>query len=450
MTGSILGNRVLRREDPKFLTTGAVYLADLDEPLLEGALYVTYVRSTMAHATIVGIDTSEAEGMPGVVAVHTAASLGLEPAPATFNPMVTRTMLASDKVRYVGEPIAAVITHDRAQGADAAEAVVVDYEPLDVLVDMEEAAASSTLIYEGAGSNVVFDSTALGMPGLGGDELFEGCDVVVSERIVNQRVAPCPMEPRAAAATWVDGRLYQWVSTQHAHGAREAVKAANGLDEGGVRVITPDVGGGFGAKITSYPEELLLGRISREHGQPVDLARDPQRVDGQPLPRPGPGAAGHHRRDARRQGAGLPAARLPGRRRLGRHGHDPRPVHDQADVVGRLRHPHHRVPDHLGGHQHRAHHRLPRRRPARGHRGHRTGHGPLRRRARPRPGRRPPHQPDRRLRRAAHHGHRPDLRRRRTTPRRSTGCSRPPATPSCAPSRPAGASPATPCSSASA
>ena len=134
---------------------------------------------------------------------------------------------------------------------------------------MEEAAASSTLIYEGAGSNVVFDSTALGMPGLGGDELFEGCDVVVSERIVNQRVAPCPMEPRAAAATWVDGRLYQWVSTQHAHGAREAVKAANGLDEGGVRVITPDVGGGFGAKITSYPEELLLGRISREHGQPV-------------------------------------------------------------------------------------------------------------------------------------------------------------------------------------
>ena len=269
MTGSILGNRVLRREDPKFLTTGAVYLADLDEPLLEGALYVTYVRSTMAHATIVGIDATEAESMPGVVAVHTAASLGLEPAPATFNPMVTRTMLASDKVRYVGEPIAAVITHDRAQGADAAEAVVVDYEPLDVLVDMEEAAASSTLIYEGAGSNVVFDSTALGMPGLGGDELFEGCDVVVSERIVNQRVAPCPMEPRAAAATWVDGRLYQWVSTQHAHGARDAVKAANGLDDGGVRVITPDVGGGFGAKITSYPEELLLGRISREHGQPV-------------------------------------------------------------------------------------------------------------------------------------------------------------------------------------
>jgi carbon-monoxide dehydrogenase large subunit len=269
MTGSILGNRVLRREDPKFLTTGAVYLADMDEPLLEGALYVTYVRSTMAHAVIAGIDTSEAEGMPGVVAVHTAASLGLEPAPATFNPMVTRTMLASDKVRYVGEPIVAVVTHDRAQGADAAEAVIVDYEPLDVLVDMEEAAASSTLIYEGAGSNVVFDSTALGMPGLGGDELFEGCDVVVSERILNQRVAPCPMEPRAAAATWVDGRLYQWVSTQHAHGARDAVKAANGLDDGGVRVITPDVGGGFGAKITSYPEELLLGRISREHGQPV-------------------------------------------------------------------------------------------------------------------------------------------------------------------------------------
>ncbi len=298
MTGSILGNRALRREDPKFLTTGGVYLADLDEPLLEGALHVTYVRSTMAHATIAGIDISDAEGMPGVVAVHTAASLGLEEAPATFNPMVTRTLLASGKVRYVGEPVAAVITHDRAQGADAAEAVVIDYEPLDVLVDMEEAAASSTLIYEGAGSNVVFDSTALGMPGLGGDELFEGCDVVVSERIVNQRVAPCPMEPRAAAATWVDGRLYQWVSTQHAQGVREAVKAANGLDEGGVR----DHHARRRRRLRRQDHQLPRGAAARSHqprARPAGhLARDPQRVDGQPLPRPGPGAADHHRRDA--------------------------------------------------------------------------------------------------------------------------------------------------------
>ena len=388
--------------------------------------------------------------MPGVVAVHTAASLGLEPAPATFNPMVTRTMLASDKVRYVGEPIAAVITHDRAQGADAAEAVVIDYEPLDVLVDMEEAAASTTLIYEGAGSNVVFDSTALGMPGLGGDELFEGCDVVVSERIVNQRVAPCPMEPRAAAATWVDGRLYQWVSTQHAHGARDAVKAANGLDEGGVRVITPDVGGGFGAKITSYPEELLLGRISREHGQPVIWLETRSESMVSLYHGRAQVQRDHHRRDPRRQGAGLPAPRLPGRRRLGRHGHDPRPVHDEADVVGRLRHPRHRVPDHLGGHQHRAHHRLPRRRPTGSHRGHRAGHGPLRRRARastrptsaaPTSSAPSPSPTPRSSARPTTSG---------TTPRRSTGCWRRPATPSCAPSRPAGGSPATRYSSASA
>jgi carbon-monoxide dehydrogenase large subunit len=269
MTGSILGNRVLRREDPKFLTTGGVYLADLDEPLLSGAAFVTYVRSTMAHANLAAIDTSEAEKAPGVVAVYTATSLGLGPVPATFNPMVSRPFLAHQKVRYVGEPVAAVITEHQYQGEDAAELVVIDYEPLDALIDVEQAAHSKELIYEGAGSNVVFDSTAIGMPGLTGDDFFDGCDVVVSERLVNQRLAPCPLEPRASAAAWVDGRLHQWLSTQHAHGAREAVKTANGLDDGQVRIVTPDVGGGFGAKIGQYPEELLLGRFAKELGRPV-------------------------------------------------------------------------------------------------------------------------------------------------------------------------------------
>jgi carbon-monoxide dehydrogenase large subunit len=269
VTGSILGNRVLRKEDPKFLTTGGEYIDDIDEPLLAGALHATYVRSTVAHGRILSIDTSAAAEMPGVVGVFTAAELDLQPVGAAFNPMVARTLLASDKVRFVGEPVAVVVTEQRDQGEDAAEAVVVDYDVLEALIDPEQAVASTNLIYESAGSNVVFDTTLLGMPDVGGDELFADCDVVVRGRFVNQRVAPCPLEVRGAAATWVDGRLYQWLSTQHAQGAVAPIAAANGVDAAAVRVITPDVGGGFGAKIGTSPEEVLLGPLSKRFGRPM-------------------------------------------------------------------------------------------------------------------------------------------------------------------------------------
>ncbi len=270
MVGSILGNRVLRKEDPKFLTVGGRYVDDMhDEPLLEGAAHVTYVRSTVAHGSITGIDSSEAATMPGIIGVHTAEDLALQPVPAGFNPAVTHTLLASGKVRYVGEPVVAIVSETRAQGVDAAQTVVIDYDVLEALVDVETAMTSSTLLYETAGSNVVFDSTALGMPDVTGDEFFEGCEVVVSARFVNQRVAPCPLEVRGAAAAWVDGRLYQWLSTQHAQGARDPLAAANGVDADKVRIITPDVGGGFGAKIGAYGEEVLLGPLARLHGRPM-------------------------------------------------------------------------------------------------------------------------------------------------------------------------------------
>ncbi|MDP9465062.1 MAG: xanthine dehydrogenase family protein molybdopterin-binding subunit, partial [Actinomycetota bacterium] len=163
MAGSILGNRVLRKEDPKFLTSGGKYVDDLlDEPLLAGAAHVTYVRSSVAHGRITNIDASAALQLPGVIGVFTAADLALEAGPSPFNPAVTRGMLAIDKVRFVGEPIAAIITEDRQQGEDAVEQVIIDYEVLEALVDPEVAMTSSTLIYEGAGSNVVFDTTALG------------------------------------------------------------------------------------------------------------------------------------------------------------------------------------------------------------------------------------------------------------------------------------------------
>ncbi|GDX27493.1 carbon-monoxide dehydrogenase large subunit [Actinomycetes bacterium] len=266
--GSILGNRVLRKEDPKFLTTGGEYVDDLlNEPRLVGGLHVTYARSSAAHARINSIDTSEAESMPGVVAVFTAASLELQPVPAAFNPMVARTLLASDKVRYVGEPIVAIVTETREQGEDAAEAIIVDYDYLEAFVDLETSMASSTHIYESAGSNVVFDTTALGIPENTGDAYFEGCEVIVKGRFLNQRVAPCPLEVRGAAAVWGDdGRLTQWLSTQHAQGTVAPIAAANGVAETQVHILTPDVGGGFGAKIGAYPEELLLGVIAKKVG----------------------------------------------------------------------------------------------------------------------------------------------------------------------------------------
>ncbi len=271
MAGSILGNRVLRKEDPKFLTTGGVYVDDLtNEPLLVGALYATYVRSTVAHANILGIDVSEALQSPGVVAIYTAQDLQLEPVAATYNPTVKRTLLASGKVRYVGEPVAVVLTELSNQGEDAAEKVIIDYDMLETLVDMEKAMTSTTLIYEECGSNVVFDTTALGMPDNTGDTMFANCEVVVKGRFVNQRVAPCPLEVRGSAAAWdSNGRLVQWLSTQHAQGARDVMQGSNKLSAEQIRVITPDVGGGFGAKIGAYPEEILLGLITKTIGQPV-------------------------------------------------------------------------------------------------------------------------------------------------------------------------------------
>ena len=270
MAGSILGNRVLRKEDPKFLTSGGKYIEDLnDEPLFAGALHVTYVRSTVAHAKILKIDLSECRSAPGVVAVYTAQDLGLEEEAATFNPMAKRAHLAIGKVRWVGELVAAVVTERADQGEDAIERAVIEYDVLEPLIDLEHAMNSATHIYEGCGSNIVMGTVEMGMPDNTGDELFKDCEVVVKGRFMNQRVAPCPLEARGSAATWIDGRLHQWISTQHAQGVRNEVVKANKIDAEKVRIITPDVGGGFGAKISAYSEELLLGNISKHVGKPV-------------------------------------------------------------------------------------------------------------------------------------------------------------------------------------
>jgi carbon-monoxide dehydrogenase large subunit len=261
---SILGNRVLRKEDPKFLTTGGTYVDDLPLP---GAAYVTYVRSTVAHARISALDIAGARVAPGVVDVVTATDIDLAPiAPMGFlNQAFVRPWLATETVRFVGEPIVAIVTEERYQGLDAAELVFVDYEPLEAVVDVEDSATNRLLLFEHAGTNSAFELN------FGRNEsLFDGCEVVVRQRIVNQRVAPCPLEVRADAAQWSDdGRLTWWVSTQGAHSAKGDVCTHLGLEPERVRVIAPDVGGGFGAKIGVYPEELLVPWLARRVGRPL-------------------------------------------------------------------------------------------------------------------------------------------------------------------------------------
>jgi carbon-monoxide dehydrogenase large subunit len=263
--GSILGTRVTRVEDPKFLTVGGSYIADLD---LTGARHVTYVRSTVAHGLLRAVDVDDARGAPGVVAVFTAADLDdLPPAapPLPFlDQRMVRPFLATDRVRFVGEPIAVIVSETREQGADAAELVFVDIDPLPAVVDFEHAVEAPTVLFPEAGTNLVAEVPCANDPAL-----FEGCDVVVTQRLENQRMAVAPIEPRACAAVWDGERLTQWANSQGAHGTKNAIVARLGLTADQVRVIVPDVGGGFGGKHGNYPEEIMVGWLARRLDTPM-------------------------------------------------------------------------------------------------------------------------------------------------------------------------------------
>ena len=265
---SILGTRVLRTEDPKFLTTGGEYTEDLVDDRLAGAVHVFFVRSPLAHARITGIDLDAVRATPGVVAAYTAADLvdvdPIGPMPGMTAGM-TQTLLATDTVRYVGEPVAIVVVEDPYQGEDVVELVGVDYDPLPALVDPRDAARDETLVFPAAGTNTVITY------GEEPDEhLFDDCDVVVTRTILNQRVAPAPMEGRAAAAVWgQDGRLTAWIPNQGAQGSKATLAKMLGLDRDRVRVITPDVGGAFGAKFGADPEHALVAWVARAVGRPA-------------------------------------------------------------------------------------------------------------------------------------------------------------------------------------
>ena len=261
---SILGTRVVRIEDPRFLTGEGTYIANLPMP---GALHLTFVRSSMAHARLTGIDASEALSMPGIRYVWTAADIDIAPA-GPANGMMNKAMLfpylAIDTVRYVGDLVAIVVSEDKSSGIDAAETVIVDYESLEAVLDMDDSFSNRVLLHPDAETNVVLTFAARS-----NDDIFADCEVVVDLVIENQRVAPAPMEVRSCVATWDGTRLTQWACSQGAHGARDGLAEVFGLEKSQVRVITPDVGGGFGAKSGVYPEEILVGWATRKLGVPV-------------------------------------------------------------------------------------------------------------------------------------------------------------------------------------
>ena len=252
------------------LTSGGTYVSDLDLP---GVASVTYVTSTAAHARIVAVDTDRARKADGVLGIYTVADLDLGEYPVADQSVpseMRRSLLARDVVRFVGEPIVAIVAESVAAATDAAEQVDVHLEMLDPVVDVEAALTDQVLLHPDAGTNIVRHAA-------GGDEDVDlgNCEVVVKVAIRSSRVAPCPMETRAGASCWDrEGRLTHWSSCQGVHSIRTLLSSVYGLPPDRVRVIAPDVGGSFGAKARPYPEEVLLPWLAARVGRPVRWVPD--------------------------------------------------------------------------------------------------------------------------------------------------------------------------------
>ncbi|MFY9609507.1 MAG: xanthine dehydrogenase family protein molybdopterin-binding subunit [Blastocatellia bacterium] len=266
-----VGQRVKRTEDPRLIQGLAHYVDDVGLP---GTLHAAFLRSMYAHARIKGIDVSEATHAPGVVAVYTgkdvAAKIGPVPCAASLPDLKVPDyrVLATDHVVFVGHPIAVVVATDRYAARDAIDLIMVDYEELPAAVDVEEAAKGGPLVYEEYGDNIAYKLTA----GEGDiDAALASSDHVIKQRIVNQRLAPIAMEPRGVLARYFPGEqeLTVWSSTQIPHLLRTQLAIMIGIPENKLRVITPEVGGGFGSKLNVYGEEALIGWISIQMGKPV-------------------------------------------------------------------------------------------------------------------------------------------------------------------------------------
>ncbi|MCC7367552.1 MAG: xanthine dehydrogenase family protein molybdopterin-binding subunit [Chloroflexi bacterium] len=276
----LLGQPVRRREDARLLTGTATYVDDLQLP---GMLYLHVVRSPYAHARILSIDPAAALAQPDVVAVYTAADfadavkapLPLEISLDPFDNVhvMERGPLATDRARYVGDPVAIVVAGTRYGARDAADLVAVDYEPLPVVVDPERAMdPDAPLLYDAWGTNVgLTQSLACGDP----DGAFAAAPRAVRFRIHNQRVLPAAMECRGCLADWRparpgdEGELTIWSSTQIPHGLRTRLAVILDLPENKIRAIAPEVGGGFGNKVDIAPEEVAASIVAMRLGRPV-------------------------------------------------------------------------------------------------------------------------------------------------------------------------------------
>src|SRR5258705_2179258 len=281
-TARLLGASVKRREDPRFMTGKGNYTDDLKLP---GMTYAAFVRSPHSHARIGAIDTAKAKAYPGVVAVFTGKDMtGVNWVPCGGDlrkdknvpgvvqalAMVPHMPLSSDVARHVGDPVAVVIADSQDAALDAAELVAVQWEPLPSVTATDRASQTGAAqVHAGAPGNIAFKWE------LGGgdvDAAFKSADVVVKKRIVNQRLVANAMEPRACVARYEasTGDLTLWVTSQNPHVHRLLMTAfVLGIPEHKVRVIAPDVGGGFGSKIFLYNEETVCSWATRQIKRPI-------------------------------------------------------------------------------------------------------------------------------------------------------------------------------------
>ncbi len=276
-TAGVIGQRLLRREDPALLTGESKFTGDLSVP---GALHLALVRSPYAHARITRIDTTAAAALPGVVAIYTGGDLAdawAAPMPCAWP--VTADMknpphhpLATAKVCYVGDGVAAVLARSESEARDAVEAVEVDYDPLPAVTDLDDALADRVVIHDDLGTNKSY-TWALKVEGSDGqvDQAFRDAAFTVSERYVQQRLIPMAMEPRAVVAVPqpFGGDITLYSATQIPHILKLMTAVTLGIPEHQVRVVAPAVGGGFGSKLNVYAEELLCMALARRHHVPV-------------------------------------------------------------------------------------------------------------------------------------------------------------------------------------
>ena len=274
-TGKLVGRSVARKEDAALVTGETMWTDNIQLP---GMLHFAILRSPMAHARLERVDVSNALSMPGVVAAYTAADMGAAGVPCVWpvtDAMVTPTFpaLAIDEVRFVGDAVAVVVADTRYRAADALEAIEVDYAALPAVVDMEAALADGAdLVHSDKGTNKCYYWELNGGDYAASKAKAEaGGGKVFHRRYVQQRLIPNAMEPRAVVCAPMasTGEITLWSSTQIPHIVRLLLALSTGIPEHKIRVVAPDVGGGFGSKLDFYREEIIAALVAGKLGRPV-------------------------------------------------------------------------------------------------------------------------------------------------------------------------------------